>query len=215
MPPYSTCRYDDLNAFTELSSIIGVDLCRTRGAKWHQTWILQTVADRRPVMWVKEKSRFRRDPIEIRCRAFQGTCQTEWVGEGREPSFLRCLFSMIVSVFGVSHPYRWDDILRNAKDNTVIATYRNLHEDSLPAWRAEVVVRDNAYQLRGEPLSKGILYRGDRITVSGRDSEVATAIVDYTKPETGTITMNRLVEGGEAVLAFLFLAVLTRENETD
>jgi hypothetical protein len=213
MSPDSKCICDDSSLFAEISSIIGVELCWNPSKKWRQTYLLQTVEDNVPVMWIGMNNWCRPFPAQVHCREFQGAIRTEWV-DGK-PSLFGMVRLGFRELLGMADPHLSYETLRSENGNRLIAVYDTFHARSFQDWRAEVIVNGNAFQMRMEhlPARKKILYNGDKITVSDENGEVVTALVDYTRPERGRITVFRDVEGVEAVLPFLFLQA--REMETD
>ena len=214
MAPCSKCNYDDPDLFADVKSIIGVELCWNPSTKWHPTYLLHTVADKVPVMWIGINNQCRLFPAQIRCRAFRGVIRTEWVN-GRPP-LLNLVICAFREVFGFADSHRRYETLRAVNGHDIIAVYDVFQARSFQDWRSEIIVNGNAYQMRMEhlPARKKVLYNGDRIIVSDQDREVVTAVVDRVRPERGRIMVLREVDVVEAVLSFLFMEARELERDT-
>lgn len=197
--------HDVPNSFADVGSLLGVELSWTQLGRWHPTYLLHTAADRVPVMWVKTTGRIGFSPAQIHCHAFEGTIRREWP-DGK-PSFFGLAFYGFLASFGIPYPYREYQTLRSDNDNGILAVCSVSYASSFQDWRATVVARDNAYQMRHGhlPPRKRVFYNGDKVSVSDEDGEVITAIVDHTRPERGRIVVTRAAPGIEAVLAFALL----------
>jgi hypothetical protein len=204
----SKCDCDAPSLFVEVSALMGVELSWSNTGKRSPTSLLYKDANAVPVMWVKASSFWRPSPTRIYCRAFRGILETEWVPG--KPSFFRELFyGLRNTFFGIPEPYRRYETLRREDDNGILAAYRVSQwlGDPFKDWRAEIVVNDNTYQMRREhlPPRLKILHTGNKITVSDEDGVVVTAVVNRYNRDRCRITVIRIVEGVEAVLAFLFM----------
>jgi hypothetical protein len=144
-------------------------------------------------------------PTQVHCNAFHGQIEFERVGG--KPPLLGLASHVLLSIFGVPNPYRTCATLRDENGRGLIAVCTESHAGSFQSWRANIIVSDLEYQLRREhlPARKKIFFNGDKVIASDENGEVVTAIVDHTKPGHGTIIVTRLVQGIEAVLAFLFM----------
>jgi hypothetical protein len=214
MADTSKCNHHAGGSFAEVTSVVGVELRWTQWMEqWRHTYLLHTVGGEKPVMWVRLNSQHQRISANLRCHTFRGKLETEW--EGQRPTLLQSATYWLLSAFGVPDPYRQYEALRSEDGNEIIGLYRVLRSDSFENWRAEIAVRDNAYQMRQQylPLRLKILLTGYKIIVADGNEDVITAEVPLLRSERSRITVHRAVEGVEAVLAFLFWKVCTMERD--
>ncbi|MDY0171189.1 MAG: hypothetical protein RBS80_31910 [Thermoguttaceae bacterium] len=207
-----TFRYDDPSDFVDPGSVVGVTLRWTQLEWWPPAYVLHT--DTAPVMWVREASVWfgKRTPTQIRCRGFQGILHTEWVGG--KPSLLARVFFELLQVVYVPFPYQAYWVLRTASDGQILAASKCNDGNSLRYEHSEVVVAGNVYEIRmkNEPARRGIFYNGTRIVASDTIGPLILSYVNDERPERATIEIARSSPAVDAVLVYLFMEAIDRNN---